>query len=254
MFDYDYSALASESFTCDIEDHTAILTLKKKAFSVNFETSHLSRFLDCMNHLEMDDNIRGVIVMDTPEYHGVENVKEFIELLQNTKGSYQKEKGVTRYGNSSKRLTLTLNDFSKPIVVGLEGRVPIDSFGYFLACDHIIAANNVIIEFPGLEQGVLPIGAVGFFLEKEIGIQATLDMFLTGTPVSVERAKELGLVHCQCDSATVLDACKKKMALYYQHGDNILMMSKQLFKPKSYDLEEYFERSMRIMWNAVLNR
>ncbi len=249
-----YDDIKSDAFSCEVINQSAILTLRKRAFSVNFDTCHLSTFLECLNKMEMDENIRGVILMDTPEYHGVENVKNFIELLHNTKGSYQKEKGVTRYGNSSKRLTLTLNEFSKPIIVGIEGQVPIDSFGYFLACDRIIAAENVSIEFPGLDLNVLPIGAVGFYLEREVGPNATLDMFLSGRPIAIEEAKSKNLVHEVCAVGNVRQACLDKLESYYAHSEEILMMSKQLLKARSYDLEAYFERSMRIMWNAVLNR
>ncbi|MFK5985229.1 MAG: enoyl-CoA hydratase/isomerase family protein [Pseudomonadota bacterium] len=243
-----------DAFECEFEQDTAIITLKKKAFSVNFETSFLHSFLDCLNEIEMDDKVKGVLIIDPPAYHGVENVRDFIELLHSTKGSYQKEKGVTRYGNTSKRLTLTLNDFSKPIISGIEGRVPIDSFGYFMACDNIIVTDDLKIEFPGLELGVTPIGAVSFYLEREIGPRKTLDMFLSGESLDGVTALELGMVSQIVTKDQLKQACLDKLQHYYSHPEQTVIMTKQLIKARSYDLERFFERSIRLMWNAVLNK
>jgi enoyl-CoA hydratase/carnithine racemase len=249
----DYSSYTDEAFECGFEQDSAILTLKQKAFNVNFETSALHSFLDCLNEIEMDNKVKGVVIIDPPAYHGVENVKSFIELLQSTKGSYQKEKGVTRYGNTSKRLTLTLNEFSKPIICGIEGRAPIDSFGYFMACDNVIATKDLSVEFPGLELGVTPIGAVSFYLNREIGPRKTLDMFLSGDNIDAQSALDMGMVSQIVENDQLKQACLDKLQHYYSHPEQAVVMTKQLIKARSYDLERFFERSIRLMWNAVLN-
>ncbi len=248
-----FDNIKEDAFECGFEQDTAIITLKEKAFSVNFEKSYLHSFLDCLNEIEMDDHVKGVLIMDPPTFQGVENVKSYIELLQSSRGSYQKEKGVTRYGNTSKRLTLTLNDFSKPIIAGVEGRGPIDSFGYFMACDYVIATEDLIVEFPGLELGVTPIGAVSFFLNKEIGPSRTLDLFLSGEVINAQSALDLGMVRQVVENDQLKQACLNKLQVYYSHSDQVIVMSKQLIKARSYDLEHFFERSIGLMWNAVLN-
>jgi enoyl-CoA hydratase/carnithine racemase len=249
----NFENLKDDAFECGFEQDTAIITLKQKAFSVNFETSYLHSFLDCLNEIEMDEKVKGVLIIDPPAYHGVENIQSFIELLQSTKGSYQKEKGVTRYGNTSKRLTLTLNEFSKPIVAGIEGRAPIDSFGYFMACDNVIATKDLRVEFPGVKLGVTPIGAVSFFLNREIGPRKTLDMFLSGDAIDSQTALNLGMVSQIVEKDQLKQTCLNKLQTYYSHPDQAVIMTKQLIKARSYDLERFFERSIRLMWNAVLN-
>ncbi len=250
----NYSNFADESFECELVDGTAIIRLKQRAFSVNFETTHLHKFLNCLNSIEMDDKVKGVLLIDPPSYHGVQNVKDFIELLNNTKGSYQKEKGVTRYGNSSKRITLTLNGFSKPIVAAIDGSAPIDSFGYFMACDNIIATNDLTIEFPGLALGVIPIGAVSYFLEKEIGPRKTLDMFLSGSSLDGKAALDLGIVTQLVEKDKLIEVCLDKLEHYCAQPEQTVIMTKQLIKARNYELEHFFERSIPLMWNAILNK
>jgi enoyl-CoA hydratase/carnithine racemase len=249
-----FNGFENEAFSCELDQDTAVLTLKKKAFSVDFKSNSLHCFLDCLNEVELNNDVKGVLLIDPPAYHGVDNIKDFLELLSNTTGSYQREKGVTRYGNSLKRLTLTFNEFSKPIMVGIEGRVPVDSFGYFMACDNIIGAEDLSIEFPGLEFGIIPTGAVTFFLNKEIGPRKTLDMCLSGEIIDANNAEKLGMISKIVKNSELRQACLDKLEVYYSHPEQAVLMSKQLIKARSFDIERFFERSTRLMWNAVLKQ
>jgi len=250
---YDYSKYDSEIFSCTIKNKTAIISPQEKAFKVSLDGSYLQEFIHCLNTVEMDDDIKGILIMDTAEYQGVENLKAFIESLHNEKASYVKERGVTRYGNAAKGLTLSLNQFAKPIVVGIQGDVPIDSFGFFMACDYRIAATDMQIHFPGMDMGILPTGAVTFFLNKEIGPSCTLDLFLSGENLSADQAKNLKIVNKVVGESDLESAGLAKLEQYYNHPEQAVNMNKQLIKAKTYEIEEHFERAIRLMWNSVLN-
>jgi len=249
----DYSNYDSEIFSCAIKGNTAVLSPQEKAFKVSLDGSYLHEFIECLNSIEMDESIKGILILDTSEYKGVENLQTFIESLHAEKASYVKEKGVTRYGNAAKLLTLGLNQFSKPIVVGIQGDVPIDSFGYFMACDYRVAASDVQIKFPGMDLGITPTGAVTFFLSKEIGPSRTLDLFLSADNISATRAEQLNIVQEVADINALEQRCLDKLEQYYNHPELVLNMSKQLIKAKNYEIEEHFERSIRLLWNSVLN-
>jgi len=250
---YDYSNYDSEIFSCEIKGNSAILIPQEKAFKVSLDGSYLHEFIECLNTIEMDEDIKGVLILDTSEYKGVENLQNFIESLRNEKASYVKEKGVTRYGNAAKRLTLSLNQFSKPIIAGVQGDVPIDSFGFFMACDYCIAATDLQIKFPGMDLGITPTGAVTFYLNKELGPNNTLDLFLSGENISANRAKELHIVNDVVDAADLETTALAKLEQYYSHPEQVVNMNKQLIKAKTYEIEEHFERAIRLMWNSVLN-
>jgi len=250
----DYSNYESDEFSCTFEGHTAVICLKSESFKMALSSIRMHELLDCMNAIELDDNIKGVMTLDTSEYEDVEGLKNFIKSIQSESAFVQKEMGINRYGNSIRHLTLAVNEFSKPCVMGLEGQVPIDSFGYFLACDHRIAADDMTIEFPGLKLGVTPAGAVSFFMNRQIGPLKTLEILMSGKSLSVNEAKDLCLVNEIVPVEQLKAACQAKLDEFYKVPGKTLFLTKQLIKPRTHELEEFFEKSSHLMWSSIVEK
>ena len=248
----DCSTFDTSLFKYEIKDYTAILRLKDDAFRTNMDVCFLRYFLDHLNEIELNDDVKGLLIVDSPDYHGVDDIKALIDNLQKEKITYLKEKGFTRYGNSAKRLTLTLNEFSKPIVVALEGQIPIDAFGYFMACDTIIASDDLSIEFPSYEVGLAPIGAVTFFLQREIGSRNTLNLYLSGESLDAEMAQSYMLIDHIVEKDQLIDAALEKLQQYYTFTESAIVMTKQLTKARTSEIDEFFTRNVRSMWDASM--
>ena len=249
----DFSNYNSEVFSCTYNEQTAVICLKEECYKLANHVSHVHELLDCINSIEMDQNIKGVLVQHKADFERVEELKCFIQSIQKQSGYVKKEMGVTRYGNSIKRITLALNDFSKPIVIGINGKVAIDSFGYFLPCDYRIATDNLCIEFPGLEIGITPMGAVPFFMKRQLGTTKTMELLMSGKSLSASEALELSLVSQVVAKEDLTEACMNKLHEFYQVPGQTLNFTKQLVRPKTYELEEYFEMASRLIWNSIID-
>lgn len=249
----DYSNYDSDVFSCVFEGQTAIICLKSESFKMAMDASQMHDILECLNSIEVDDNIKGILTIHTAEYEHVEVLQNFIKSIQKQSGYVQKEMGVTRYGNSVKRLTLAINEFSKPNVVAVRGPVSIDSFGYFLACDYRIAADDLSIEFPGLQLGVTPVGAVSFFMTRQLGATQTMQILMAGKAITATEAKDLCLVSDIVPIEQLKTAGLAKLEEMYQVPGTTLNLTKQLIRPKTYELEEHFDISSRLMWNSIID-
>ncbi|MDX2504396.1 MAG: enoyl-CoA hydratase/isomerase family protein [Gammaproteobacteria bacterium] len=249
----DYSNYQGKMFSCVFEGETAVISLKSESIKMALDTAYMQKMLKCLNAIEVNKEIKGVLALDTSVYEGVEVIKNFINSIQTQSGYVQKEMGVTRYGNSVKRMTLAINEFSKPCVVGIQGKVPIDAFGYFLACDYRIASDDLSIEFPGLKLGVTPTGAVSFFMNRQLGSTKTLQLLMSGKTLSVDEAKDLCLVNEVVPAKQLKAACQAKLDEFYQVPGLTLNLTKQLVRPKTYELEEHFEISSRLMWSSIID-
>lgn len=249
----DYSNYQSKMFSCVFEGQTAVISLKSESIKMALDTAHMQKMLKCLNAIEVNKKIKGVLALDTSVYEGVEVIKDFINSIQTQSGYVQKEMGVTRYGNSVKRMTLAINEFSKPCVVGIQGKVPIDAFGYFLACDYRIASDDLSVAFPGLKLGVTPTGAVSFFMNRQLGSTKTLQLLMSGKTLSVDEAKDLCLVNEVVSAEQLKAACQAKLDEFYQVPGLTLNLTKQLVRPKTYELEEHFEMSSRLMWSSIID-
>ncbi len=249
----DYSNYDSDVFSCTYEGQTAIICLKSESFKMAMDASKMHEMLECLNAIELDKEIKGILALHTAEYERIEVLQDFITSIQSHTGYVQKEMGVTRYGNAVKRLTLAINEFSKPSVVAIRGQVSIDSFGYFLACDYRIAASDLSIEFPGLKIGVTPAGAVSFFMSRQLGATKAMELMMDGKAISADEAKKLCLVSEVVTEEELKAASLAKLESMYDIPGSILNLTKQLTRPKTYELEEHFEMASRLMWNSIID-
>ncbi len=249
----DYSNYDSDVFSCQYEGDTAVICLKANSLKMTTDPHHFHDILECMNTIEVDANIKGILALHTVKYERIEALQSFIKSIQKQSGYVQKEMGVTRYGNSVKRLTLAINDFSKPCVVGIEGQVAIDGFGFFMACDQRVAADDLSIEFPGLEIGVTPMGAVALYMSRQMGANKALEILMSKDPVKAEEAKQLGFVTTVVPKEQVKEECMKRLQEMYKIPGVTLSLTKQLIRPKTYELEEHFELSSRLLWSSIVD-
>ncbi|GEM_PF-1988763 len=250
----DYSNYDSDIFSCTYEDQTAVICLKSESFTVAMNASKMHELLDCLNSIEVDERIKGIMTLHTSGDERISMTQKFMKSMRDNSGYVQKEMGVTRYGNAVKRLTLAINEFSKPSVVGINGQVSIDSFGYFLACDYRIATDDLKIKFPGLKIGVLPSGAVSFFMSRQLGATRSLEILMAGKTILADEAKILALISQVAKPENLKAACQAKLNDFYAiPGANTLNLTKQLIRPKTHELEEHFEMTSRLMWNSIID-
>ena len=87
-----------------------------------------------------------------------------------------------------------VEDSPKPVVAALHGNAMGGGSELPLACHARVASEGTRIGLPEVNIGIVP-GAGGTQrLPRVIGVQAALDMIVSGKPVSAERAEEVGLV------------------------------------------------------------
>ena len=251
----DFSNYDSKVFSCTYEGQTAVMYFKSESFLLMMNAEVLREVLDCLNSIERDKNIKGLLTMHATENNRIETIQNFISSIQEQSGYVQRERAVIRYGNAVKRLTMAINDFAKPSVVGIHGQVSIDGFGYFLACDHRVAADDISIEFPGLKLGIIPAGAVSLFMSRQMGATRTLEVLMAGKTILAEQAKELALISQVSTKEQLREDCLAKLEEFYQvPGNATLNMTKRLIRPQTHELEEHFEISSRLMWNSIVDR
>jgi enoyl-CoA hydratase len=98
-------------------------------------------------------------------------------------------------GSSSAAMTWFYHEsISKPVIAALNGTAVAGGFELALACDLIVAPEGAKVGIPEVKRGLFAAGG-GTTLPGRIPLAAALELGLTGDPISVERAKEIGLVN-----------------------------------------------------------
>src|SRR5207344_2630241 len=91
-------------------------------------------------------------------------------------------------------LYAALDRLPVPLIGRIQGAALGGGSGLVAVCDVAIADDQAVFGFTEVKLGILPAVISPFVLAK-IGRSAARELFLTGARFSVERAREIGLVH-----------------------------------------------------------
>ena len=101
--------------------------------------------------------------------------------------------------------------FPKPIVAAIHGATLGGGLEVALACHYRIASDDpkTVLALPEVKLGLLPGGGGTQRLPRLVGLQAALDMMLTGKNIYPRQAKKMGLVDDLIHPYGLLQAAKK---------------------------------------------
>lgn len=148
-------------------------------------------FAQCFDRIEQDERIDGaVLVSDKPDtwIAGAD-----IDELRGIREAAEAE-ALSRGGQ---QLLDRLAAFRKPVVAAIHGAALGGGLEVALACRHRIVTEHdkTVLALPEVQLGLLP-GAGGTQrLPRLVGLQAALDMMLTGRNIRARKAWQMGLVH-----------------------------------------------------------
>lgn len=148
-------------------------------------------FAQCFDRIEQDDAIDGAVLVSDKADTWIAGAD--IEELRGIREAAEAE-ALSRGGQ---QLLDRLAAFRKPIVAAIHGAALGGGLEVALACRHRIASEHdkTVLALPEVQLGLLP-GAGGTQrLPRIVGLQAALDMMLTGRNIRARKAWQMGLVH-----------------------------------------------------------
>jgi enoyl-CoA hydratase len=93
----------------------------------------------------------------------------------------------------------------KPTIAALNGTAVAGGFELALACDLIVASEDAKVGIPEVKRGLFAAGG-GTTLANRIPLAVALELGLTGDPIAVGRAQQLGLVNQVVPAGRVREA------------------------------------------------
>jgi 3-hydroxyacyl-CoA dehydrogenase/enoyl-CoA hydratase/carnithine racemase len=173
----------------EVSNGVAFLYLDQKDYKVNVVSPTLiDVFEQTIDEIQADDEIKAAVFISAK--------KDFIAGadIQSFKadkvGDFQP---ISRKGHS---LLAKLENSAKPFVAAIHGTAYGLGVELPLACAGRIATNHRSTKFalPEVKLGLLPGGGGTQRLPRLVGLQASLDMMLTGKNIFSAKAKKMGLV------------------------------------------------------------
>jgi 3-hydroxyacyl-CoA dehydrogenase/enoyl-CoA hydratase/3-hydroxybutyryl-CoA epimerase len=191
----------------EVTDGIAIVTFDSPGEPVNIISREVkNEFIALFQQLESDPAIRAaVLVSGKPDsFIAGAHIEEFLEW----KTEAQAE-SASREGHA---LLERLENLRTPVVAAIHGACLGGGLEAALACAWRIATDHqkTVLGLPEVQIGLVP-GAGGTQrLPRTVGLQAALDMILTGKNVRAKKALKTGLVHELVHPSILLDVARQR--------------------------------------------
>jgi 3-hydroxyacyl-CoA dehydrogenase/enoyl-CoA hydratase/3-hydroxybutyryl-CoA epimerase len=183
--------IAAQNFRVEIAGGVATLLLDEPGESLNvIEPGMMDEFFAILQRLERDEAVKGIVLASGKKEGFVAGAK--IDLIQAAGSAAEAERLARQLQGAFDRL----ERYPKPVVVAVHGACVGGGLEWAMACHWRIAADEprTQLGLPETQLGLIP-GAGGTQrLPRLVGIQAALDLILTGKTVKARKALKIGLV------------------------------------------------------------
>ncbi|MEP6834648.1 MAG: fatty acid oxidation complex subunit alpha FadJ [Gemmatimonas sp.] len=182
----------SAGIRLDVEGNIAVVTFDAPNAPVNVLSSAVgAAFSGLFDMIERNPMYVGAILLSgKPDtWIAGADIEELAALKTPLQGE---ELSRTAHGVMSR-----IEGMKKPVVAAIHGACLGGGLETALACRHRIVTDHSksVLAFPEVQLGLLP-GAGGTQrLPRTVGLQAALDMMLTGKNIRAKKALQMGLVH-----------------------------------------------------------
>ncbi|MEN6320960.1 MAG: fatty acid oxidation complex subunit alpha FadJ [Syntrophaceae bacterium] len=188
------------------DNGVAVVWLDQPGEKVNkISIDLMDTFKSILDSLEGDETVKGIVLISRKPDNFIAGAD--IEKFHTMAGPEEAE-SLSRQGHA---ILNKMADFPKPIIAAIHGATLGGGLEVALACHYRIASDDpkTIFALPEVKLGLLPGGGGTHRLPRLIGLQAALDMMLTGKNIYPRQAKKIGLVDDLIHPYGLLPAAKK---------------------------------------------
>ncbi|MGZ3578682.1 MAG: fatty acid oxidation complex subunit alpha FadJ, partial [Syntrophales bacterium] len=188
------------------ENGVAVVWMDQPGEKVNkISIDLVDKFKTMLDGLEADKAVRAIVLISRKPDNFIAGAD--IEKFKDITSAAEAEM-LSRQGHA---LLNRMEAFPKPIVAAMHGATLGGGLEVALACHYRIASDDpkTVLALPEVKLGLLPGGGGTQRLPRLVGLQAALDMMLTGRNIYPRQAKKMGLVDDLIHPYGLLQAAKK---------------------------------------------
>jgi len=191
--------------TC--EDNIASIVLNSPETLNGMDMILTDELLKALAQCEKDESVRVVVISGAGKaFCGGGDIRFMHEHAREPSFA---EKFMDPLVYNVAKVTLNIKKLSKPVICSVAGAAAGGGCNLAFAGDFVFAADNAkfLQAFVGI--ALSPDTGAAYFMTRSVGTHRTVDMFMTGKPISADEAYRLGIVKEVC---TVENLREKTMA------------------------------------------
>ena len=167
----------------NVDKNVARLTINREAQRNAISLEAIDLFAKCLDEAETDENVRVILITGS----GDKAFCSGADLGGAVDGKIQQ--GFKSYAQLITRLT----SYPKPVVARINGACMAGGMGLMLACDIVIAKNDVKFGTPEVNVGLWPM-MIGALIYRNVLRKKAMEMILLGERLTADQALNMGLI------------------------------------------------------------
>ena len=136
----------------------------------------------------------------------------------------------------------------KPLIAAIEGFALAGGLEVALTCDLLVAAKDAKIGIREVKVGLFAAGGALLRLPRRLPYSVTMEMALTGQPITSDEAKNYGLVSRVTDNGGTIDAALELAEQIAENAPLAVAASKALIQAQQGITEEEFWELQNLTW------
>lgn len=205
---------------CETRSQTAWLTINRPQRRNTLTPALIDELRRSLQRVEADSQVRAVCLSGA----GDKVFSAGADLAEALAGGADAASATGRYAALLKRMTC----LGKPLVARVGGHCVAGGIGLMLACDIVIAREDVYFQTPEAAVGLFPM-MVGALLLRNVGRKKAAEMVLTARRVSAPEAEAIGLITRAVPPAVLDTEVEKVLDRLVRMGPAALRIGKQAF-------------------------
>lgn len=187
----------------ELKDNIGYITINRPKFLNALNKECIKELLDILSTWKEDDNCRAVIVTGAGKAFGPgADINVFIAESKKAIGGRE----WSRYGQAALE---QLENLGKPSVAAIRGLAMGGGLELALACTFRITEENAKFALPEISVGIMPGWGGTQRMTRIVGRTKTLELVLTGEPISAQEALNIGLVSKVVPDEELIQAAEK---------------------------------------------
>jgi enoyl-CoA hydratase/carnithine racemase len=175
--------MSEKNLDFKVKDNIAYFTINREQQrnALNLET--ISLFLKYLDQAEADRTVRAILITGAGD-------RAFCTGADLGSAAQDKiQEGFRGYARLMKKLA----GYPKPVVARINGACLAGGMGIMLACDIVIARNDVKFGTPEVNVGLFPM-MIGALIYRNVLRKKAMEMILLGHTLDAEQARDMGLI------------------------------------------------------------
>ena len=193
-----------KELNCYLDSNLAIIRIADNSFQNISNLSYSEKMLEFYDHVENDPEIKGLLVVNSENSYSRKAYHDFLCEISGKQMDFEHPEKISEFDKKLmrvreitllQRFILKAVEFSKLLIIGVQGEVVTPFIGASLASDFRIVSANARFSFSHIKYGLHPSGALPFFLPRFVGHGLATELLMTGRPLMADEALQAGIAN-----------------------------------------------------------